>query len=164
MFVSLPRRIETKATVDEGQFRADLYYRLNVLKIEVAPLRCRKQDLHELVPYFVKQLSQELAMPDPNWAHEDMLALEAHDWPGNVRELKNFIERSLLLATPPAHYWKPINEDTGEASQSSSQVNATLLSPEQEDTHTMAFGYPNEWTLKAVERAHIEQLVDFHEQ
>lgn len=115
------------------------------------------------MPYFVKQLSQELAMPDPNWAHEDMLALEAHDWPGNVRELKNFIERSLLLATPPAHYWKPINEDTGEASQSSSQVNATLLSPEQEDTHTMAFGYPNEWTLKAVERAHIEQLVDFHE-
>ncbi|MGC9552614.1 sigma-54-dependent transcriptional regulator, partial [Vibrio metoecus] len=57
--------------VENGRFRGDLYYRLNVLKIEVSPLRERKQDLHELLPFFTKMLCAELGMPMPKWAYED---------------------------------------------------------------------------------------------
>src|SRR5690606_4818000 len=74
--------------VEEGRFRADLYYRLNVLKIDVSPLRQRKIDLQALVPFFTQKLCAELAIRPPKWAHEDILALHNYDWPGNIRELK----------------------------------------------------------------------------
>ncbi len=74
--------------VNKGNFRSDLYYRLNVLKVEVSPLRERKTDLFELVPYFSNMLTNELGMQAPKWAHEDMEAMSEYDWPGNIRELK----------------------------------------------------------------------------
>ncbi len=149
---------------EEGRFRRDLYYRLNVLKIDVTPLRERKIDLRELVPFFTQMLCKELAMPLPKWAHEDVEALTDYDWPGNIRELKNLIERCILLGKPPAHYWRELHgiprlDDCSvtvshaDSQESSQQVGKT----------TPGSGYPNEWTLKDVERAHIEQLVDFHE-
>ncbi|MDR9826218.1 sigma-54 dependent transcriptional regulator [Vibrio sp. FNV 38] len=161
---------DLRRRVDEGQFRADLYYRLNVLKIEVSALRDRKKDLHELVPYFVNQLANELAIPVPNWAHEDMLALEAYDWPGNVRELKNFIERSLLLSTPPAHQWQMLGAEPPSSMSFLAVENNKMMNELMGDSDAPSIseveatlGYPNDWALKSVERAHIEQLVAFHE-
>ncbi len=149
--------------VNQGNFRSDLFYRLNVLKIEVAPLRDRKQDLFELVPFFSSMLTQELGMPAPKWAHEDMQAMNEYDWPGNIRELKNLIERCILLGKPPAHYW---NETHGGHNL---QVSPTVDSDTSEFEMTPVSheasgeGYPNNWTLKEVEKAHIQQVVILHD-
>lgn len=148
--------------VDNGNFRRDLYYRLNVLKIDVVPLRERKADLIELVPFFTRMLAAELGIPEPKWAHEDISAMNDYDWPGNIRELKNLMERCILLGKPPAHYWREIN---GDAPQQNISVTVSsgcevLDLPQGNDPQQ---GYPNEWSLKDVERAHILQLVDFHD-
>lgn len=147
--------------VNNGNFRQDLFYRLNVLKIEVPPLRKRKADLIELVPFFTKMLSSELGMPDPQWAHEDILALNEYDWPGNIRELKNLIERCILLGKPPAHYWREIHGETFKPSVTMTVSNGTELI-ELTSSNPQQQGYPNDWDLKEVEKAHIQQLVDYH--
>lgn len=148
--------------VDNGNFRRDLYYRLNVLKIDVAPLRERKADLIELVPFFTRMLAAELGIPEPKWAHEDISAMNDYDWPGNIRELKNLMERCILLGKPPAHYWREINGDVPQQNISVTVSSGceVLDLPQGNDPQQ---GYPNEWSLKDVERAHILQLVDFHD-
>ncbi len=148
--------------VNKGNFRADLFYRLNVLKIDVAPLRERKADLIELVPFFTKMLAAELGMPNPNWAHEDVLAMNEYDWPGNIRELKNLIERCILLGKPPAHYWREIHGETLKPSVTMT-VSSGAEVIELTGKGSQGEGYPNSWSLKEVERAHIQQLVDFHD-
>ncbi|MCZ4294200.1 sigma-54-dependent transcriptional regulator [Vibrio sinaloensis] len=148
--------------VNKGHFRSDLYYRLNVLKIDVAPLRERKTDLIELVPFFTKKLAAELAMPDPKWAHEDVLAMNEYDWPGNIRELKNLIERCILLGKPPAHYWREIHGDAYKPSVSMNVSSGVELIELAGDSNK-GVGYPNSWALKDVEKAHIMQLVDYHD-
>ncbi|MGY0616057.1 sigma-54-dependent transcriptional regulator [Vibrio sp. FJH11] len=149
--------------VNLGNFRSDLYYRLNVLKIEVCPLRDRKQDLFELVPFFSNMLTRELGMPAPKWAHEDMEAMSAYHWPGNIRELKNLIERCILLGKPPAHYWREINGDHV-FPNTSTEVSATdALVELKEHNASTGEGYPNDWTLKDVEKAHIQQVVSLHD-
>lgn len=150
--------------VEDGRFRRDLYYRLNVLKIEVSPLRERRIDLMELVPYFTRMLAAELAMPEPKWAHEDILAMDEYDWPGNIRELKNLMERCILLGKPPAHYWRELNSNAAPTHVSvtvshSMEVPASI--PEGKPDNII--GYPNTWTLKEVEKSHIQQLVDHHD-
>ncbi|MEI8670982.1 sigma-54 dependent transcriptional regulator [Vibrio sp. SA48] len=163
--------------VASGNFRSDLYYRLNVLKIEVSPLRERKADLKELVPFFTRMLTAELGVQDPKWAHEDTSAIQDYDWPGNIRELKNLIERCILLGKPPAHYWREMYgitesqalskiEELSEAEESIvtlPPVTAQLtLDTSSHQEHTY-LGYPCDWTLKEVEKAHIQQLVQRYE-
>jgi len=84
--------------VANKQFRADLYYRLNVIPIFLPPLRERAQDIPLLVQYFVKKLSARLNKPIDSIPEEVMEILKAHDWPGNIRELQNVIERAVVLA------------------------------------------------------------------
>ena len=155
--------------VEQGRFRGDLFYRLNVLKIDVSPLRERKADLTDLVPFFTQNLCAELSMPLPKWAHEDVSAIQDYDWPGNIRELKNLIERCILLGKPPAHYWRELHgypvldEVTTSLENSAKPSNHTALSDSAIVVQTGETGYPNHWTLKEVEKAHIMQLVDFYE-
>ena len=85
--------------VANKQFRADLYYRLNVIPIFLPPLRDRAQDVPLLVQYFVRKLSARLNKPIDSIPEEVMEILKAHDWPGNIRELQNVIERAVVLAT-----------------------------------------------------------------
>jgi formate hydrogenlyase transcriptional activator len=87
--------------VAKKQFRADLYYRLNVIPLHLPPLRERVEDIPHLVDYFVQKFSMRLnkiieVIPD-----EVMQILKAHDWPGNIRELQNTIERAVVLSTGP---------------------------------------------------------------
>ncbi len=147
----------------KGNFRQDLYYRLNVLKIEVSPLRERKDDLNELVPHFTRILSKELAVESPKWVHEDIQAMQDYEWPGNTRELKNLLERCILLGKPPAHYWRELNGPN--VPNVSITVSHSSEVPTFSEAKSMHFGegYPNSWTLKEVERAHIEQLVKYHD-
>ncbi|HVM49842.1 MAG TPA: sigma 54-interacting transcriptional regulator [Candidatus Acidoferrum sp.] len=86
-----------KKEVDQGRFRQDLYYRLNVFPIEVPPLRERKQDIALLTRHFVEQASRRLHLPVPKVTDAHIRLLQSYDWPGNVRELQNAAERALIL-------------------------------------------------------------------
>jgi DNA-binding NtrC family response regulator len=84
--------------VDSGRFRRDLYYRLNVLNIELTPLRDRKADIPLLVESFIRQASKEHDRPQVTISAEAMTLLMRYDWPGNVRELKNLVESMVVLS------------------------------------------------------------------
>ncbi|MHC4222319.1 MAG: sigma-54-dependent transcriptional regulator, partial [Planctomycetota bacterium] len=88
--------------VREGNFREDLYFRLNVLNLQIPPLRERIEDLKELSEYFIDTISAGLGIKASRLGDDEVAYLSAYQWPGNVRELKNVIERSLLLNTPPS--------------------------------------------------------------
>ena len=85
------------AEVKAGRFREDLYYRLNVVRIELPPLRERRGDVALLAQYFVAEYSKRVKRPVAGIAPEALSVLERHDWPGNVRELSNTIERAVVL-------------------------------------------------------------------
>ncbi len=85
--------------IEERQFRADLFYRLSVFPIELAPLRERPEDIRLLVQHFARDYADRTQKPIGAISEEFMAALERHSWPGNVRELQNLIERSVILAT-----------------------------------------------------------------
>jgi DNA-binding NtrC family response regulator len=87
-----------KYLVDAGHFRRDLYYRLNVLHIDLPPLRERRADIPLLVESFIRAASREHDRPEVVIAPEAMAILMRYDWPGNVRELKNLIESMVVLA------------------------------------------------------------------
>jgi two-component system response regulator AtoC len=88
---------DLREMVRERVFRADLYYRLNVMTLELPPLRSRKADLPLLIEHILPRLSLELGVPEPRVTPEAMACLTNYDWPGNVRELENILERSLVL-------------------------------------------------------------------
>ena len=85
-------------SMSEGRFRADLYYRLNVVSLEVPSLRERKEDIPHLIRHFVEAKQKELALPERELAPATIEHLLSYAWPGNVRELENVIERILVLA------------------------------------------------------------------
>jgi len=87
--------------VAEGRFRADLYHRINVMKVEMPPLCDRAGDIAELAALFVRQFSKTLGLPAIELDEETLLKFARYNWPGNVRELRNLIERSVILGTFP---------------------------------------------------------------
>ena len=89
---------DLEKTVRDGRFREDLYYRLNVLRIEMPPLRVRGRDIVLLAEHYMARFSQEFRRPVRRLTPAAERALLAYSWPGNVRELRNLIERAVLLA------------------------------------------------------------------
>jgi two-component system nitrogen regulation response regulator GlnG len=87
-----------EAAVASRQFREDLFYRLNVVRIALPPLRERRQDVRLLVNYFLKKFAQDQKQPPKSISPEALAVLENHRWPGNVRELENVIRRALVVA------------------------------------------------------------------
>ncbi|WP_318462276.1 sigma-54-dependent transcriptional regulator [Photobacterium leiognathi] len=159
-----------KKEVEEGRFRQDLYYRLNVLTIELPALRERVEDIPALAHHFTQQLSKDLGMKPINWTHEDILAMQAYQWPGNIRELRNMMERCILLGKSPAEYWQELNGDAPvlSAENISNQTSASENGDDKRPCQCHEDGqdqycYPTDWTLKDVEKAHIMQVVDSHE-
>src|SRR5437764_96011 len=92
---------DLKAEIAAGRFRDDLLYRLNVVPIEVPPLRARRGDSPQLVQHFVEQLPRRGGLPPKQLDKEAVQRLAAHDWPGNIRELRNAVERLLILTAGP---------------------------------------------------------------
>jgi transcriptional regulator with PAS, ATPase and Fis domain len=87
--------------VSERKFREDLFYRLNVLKIEMPPLRNKKEDIPSLINHFVQYYSNRLGKPSITLSKDAIQYLSSYNWPGNVRELKNFVERLMVVAKKP---------------------------------------------------------------
>jgi two-component system NtrC family response regulator len=93
--------VQLERAVAEGRFREDLYYRLNVVRIDLPPLRERRGDILVLAEHFVREIAGRRGGPPKAIDPSAAAALEAHRWPGNVRELRNVMERATLLASGP---------------------------------------------------------------
>jgi two-component system nitrogen regulation response regulator NtrX len=93
---STSRNIESD--IAAGKFREDLYHRLSVVPIRVPALAERREDIPELVDYFMAQISQTTGLPKRNVGPDALAVLQSHDWPGNVRQLRNNVERLMILA------------------------------------------------------------------
>jgi formate hydrogenlyase transcriptional activator len=90
--------VDLMQRVAEGQFRRDLYYRLNVFPLTIPPLRERREDIPLLVRYFAQKYARRMKKPIDSIPVKSMAALSEYDWPGNVRELENYIERAVILS------------------------------------------------------------------
>ena len=90
---------DLKIEITEGRFREDLFHRLNVVPIRVPPLSERREDIGELVDYFIETLSVSQGLPRRRLGDDAIAVLQVHPWPGNVRQLRNNVERLLILAT-----------------------------------------------------------------
>ncbi len=88
-----------QAAVEEGNFREDLFYRLNIIPVELPPLRERREDLALLIPHFTRKITGEMGI-DSGYQFEELAyrVLQAYDWPGNVRELENLLRRMVILS------------------------------------------------------------------
>ena len=93
---STSRNIE--AEIAGGRFREDLYHRLSVVPVRVPPLSERREDIPDLVAFFMEQISQATGLPQRQIGTDAMAVLQSHDWPGNVRQLRNNVERLMILA------------------------------------------------------------------
>jgi transcriptional regulator with GAF, ATPase, and Fis domain len=92
---------DLRKEVEEGRFRSDLFYRLNVFPIHLPPLRERKEDLPMLASYFVEELTRRSGRKITNISHRALETLMGYDWPGNIRELEQILERSILTTNGP---------------------------------------------------------------
>ena len=93
--------VNLQQAVKDGRFREDLFYRLNVIALELPPLRNRKEDIPLLTAHYLKFYAEENGFPTPELSPEAMRVLMEYEWPGNVRELENVIERCVVLSTGP---------------------------------------------------------------
>jgi len=84
--------------VKDGQFRGDLFYRLNVMPLDLPPLREREEDILPLAKFFLKQMARQKSAPVPRLTEEARHLLREYQWPGNFRELKNVLERAFILS------------------------------------------------------------------
>ncbi|NGP54026.1 sigma-54 dependent transcriptional regulator [Thioalkalivibrio sp. XN8] len=128
---------ELPALVQERRFREDLYFRLNVAQVNLAPLRDRVEDIAVLAAHFMGRLSATLGVAPLPLTPEAMQRLQRYRWPGNVRELKNFIERSLMLG--------------GLA------LDQLRILPEPDPVDSGA--YPLDWTLEQVKQHHMARVL-----
>jgi len=128
--------------VENGRFREDLFYRLNVISIRMPSLLERKDDIPQLATYFSEILSAQLGVQAIPFNHEDLIALQSYNWPGNIRELKNIIERSLLLGKTPLDCLQKKS-----ASNSCSSDNIEV-------------DYHDSWSIQDVEKHHMQRVLN----
>jgi two-component system nitrogen regulation response regulator NtrX len=108
---------DLEAEIENGTFREDLFYRLNVVPIDVPPLRERSEDLPMLVDSFLEEAAHKNRIPKKHLSPQALELMANHNWPGNVRELKNLVERLVIMVPDdeigPEHLPKPYNPKTG---------------------------------------------------
>jgi two-component system response regulator HydG len=102
--------VDLGQAVRRGEFREDLYYRLNVVQLVLPPLRERADDIELLAVTFIERIAKGYGLPLPELRPEARTALRAHRWPGNVRELRNVLERAVVLSPPGTLQLGPLNE------------------------------------------------------
>ncbi len=127
---------DLKQLVDEGKFREDLYYRLNVVTLSIPPLRERPEDIIELTHYFLYDLSRRYNKPIHGISQHVMQSLLQHDWPGNIRELKNVVERLIVFSEngeiQADHLPFDIDEQSAEQIQEASPNTSYFINAERD--------------------------------
>jgi len=112
--------------VERGNFRQDLFYRLNVVTVRMPTLRERLEDIPDLVEFFMQKMAADMGVSAHHMGNRELVQLRSYAWPGNVRELKNVIERCLLLDQSPDQCLKGISV-TGEIAGSTERADVLLL-------------------------------------
>ncbi len=130
--------------VQERQFRADLFYRLNVFPIVVPPLRARSEDIPALVEHFVAKFSREMNKRIETIPAEVVDVLRLHDWPGNIRELENFIRRAVIMSWGPS-LRPPLAELQHMPKADAGTVNRTLAEAQRD--HILEVLRETKWVL-----------------
>jgi two-component system response regulator FlrC len=120
------RRIET--SIEKGEFREDLYFRLNVISIQLPPLRERIEDIGLLTQFFLKKYSDHYGKPEISASEEALRWLSQQPWRGNIRELKNALERAVLTASAPLLDLKDFLRKEGEAAPERKESTASPFS------------------------------------
>jgi two-component system response regulator AtoC len=139
--------------VRDGRFRADLFYRLNVVALHISPLRERPEDINELINHFLDLYRQRFNRPALDLSNEARRRLESYSWPGNVRELRNCLERAAALSATDTIEADQVLQtaDRGYSLELHLQVQPTAS-----DSHT----HPAPVTLEQLERQHILRVLD----
>jgi formate hydrogenlyase transcriptional activator len=155
-------------SVQGGTFRADLYYRLNVIPLEVPPLRERGSDITELAVHFMQRAARKMGRPVRGISSAMLASLERYDWPGNVRELENVIERAVVLSNGAALELDPTFGEVARTSTRAASDTHAPLAPEDEPAQRRAA--PDErgseaaprtvLTLEEAERKHILAVLE----
>ena len=132
--------INIEEKIREGRFRADLYYRLNLLDITIPPLRERSGDIQEMVDFYLTRFACEMGKPIPKLSQESAQCLINYQWPGNVRELRNICERLVVLSDSQEIGLKEIQMlkifRPGENTAPAGQKTARSQPPEPEDLYS----------------------------
>jgi len=131
---------DLSAEIARGQFREDLYYRLNVITIDVPPLRDRKEDIPSLVKHFLNAFNQKARRSLNSVSSRAMQRILDYDWPGNVRELENFLERAVVLSTGeildedvfPEYIGKTREEPLSAAESEATSLKEVMKEPEKQ--------------------------------
>jgi PAS domain S-box-containing protein len=131
--------------VRDGEFREDLYYRLNVFPINVPPLRDRIDDIPQLVWAFIREFEAEMGKTIEIVSPETMEAFQQHDWPGNVRELKNSIERAIIVSEGPI-----LQFDIGDLRRNSKYKDKLRSLNEVEHDHIESVLDSTRWRIRGV--------------
>jgi len=136
--------------VANKQFRADLYYRLNVIPIFLPPLRERGEDIPLLVEYFVGKICERIGKPIDFIPDEVMEVLKCHDWPGNIRELQNIVERAVVLSSEGV--LRPALTELKQMTRLTSATSARTLAEAQRE-HILGVLEQTHWTIGGVHGA-----------
>jgi PAS domain S-box-containing protein len=167
---------DLEKAIQEGRFRADLYYRLNVLPVSVPPLRQRRSDIPLLTSFFVERFARQLGKQGIAIAQETIDVLTQYDWPGNVRELQNVIERAVVLSQGPilrlgrdllpfANEGPEPAHEVGDGTssdkpKSEGDLNAHLSLQQVEKRHILEVLAKTEWVIEGPRGA--AKLLDLH--
>lgn len=142
--------VDLRRAIEEGNFREDLYYRLNVFPITIPPLRERREDIAFLAEHFLDRFAKQQNRPPLTLSPGAQQKLVAYDWPGNVRELENVIERALVMASGTV-----LNEDAIRLDHAPRRATATIADAEPSNGGFL----PNGTTLEDHERQLIREAM-----
>jgi DNA-binding NtrC family response regulator len=143
--------VSLSTMVERGQFRADLYYRLNVIPLSVPPLRERREDIPVLARYFSEKFAFQHRTPPPRLHSDFIERLQSHSWPGNVRELANFMRRVLTLSET--------TDLDARCFEMEFHGNVGLTPPTQPPVPAPAAGAPAGTPIWQVEKLHLERTL-----
>ena len=144
--------------IAEGRFREDLFYRLNVIPIQLPALRERREDIPLLARHFLERFRKSMDKPVDSITPEALCRLEAYDWPGNVRELENTMERAMALETGTAIGISVLSEkinnfSAGQSHAAVSGISAVHIPPEGVDFEKLVHQTERDYLLAALEIA-----------
>jgi two-component system, NtrC family, response regulator PilR len=141
--------------VAAGEFREDLFYRINVIPMKLPPLRDRQDDIQALAEHFVEKYAQHMKKDIQGISGAAMVCLRSYAWPGNVRELENAIERAVALERTPA----VLPDSLPEPVRAASGVTSAASAGQHPDDHTLTDGFDLEQHVQGIEREYIMEAL-----